>query len=48
MKVSKFGKGKTLRAVEEKENKKAFIKKWLPNVLLVVGAGLVIAGFIIG
>ena len=44
--ISRFGKGQTLRHVEENENKKALFRKWFPVIMLCVGIGLVIAGIV--
>lgn len=44
---NKFGKGQTLRMLEEKENRKSLFKKWFPVIMLCIGAGLIIAGLLI-
>lgn len=42
-----FGKGQTLCMLEEKENRKFLLKKWMPVIMLCIGAGLIIAGLLI-
>ena len=42
-----FGKGKTLRAMTDRENRKVMIKKWFPFIMLFVGFGLVVAGLLV-
>lgn len=42
----KFGKGQTLRLVEEQESKRSVFYRWFPVIMLCVGIGLVIAGIV--
>lgn len=44
--IMKFGKGTTLGAMTNKDNRKEWMSKWMPVIMMVVGAGLVIVGLV--
>jgi len=45
--IKKFGTGKSINVMKKKEERKLFIKKWMPVIMLCVGIALIMTGVLI-